>query len=307
LVIRKSVWMIGFRDELEEVDDINESDLEVWNQVAEKCGGSERFVSRNITAGGHDNIWPTHLVVGCPVPDSEALGAMCNCVVHVEVLEMILLVCDNDVDVVHALETVIRDGKEAVSIWGQVDTDDFWALIGYDIEETWILVSEAVVVLSPYCSGKENIQRGDFGTPFNLETLLNPLAVLVDHRVDDVDERFVAVKKAMSSREDVALKPTFASVFTEDFHHTASERQISTVFILFEIFAHPDLLASFVYLAKFVGLGLVGAEDAKIVHVARHHISKELGHVSHAGKEGDTRFNFLELIISKIGHIERLA
>ena len=41
--------------------------------------------------------------------------------------------------------------------------------------------------------------------PLYLETLLDPLAVLVNHGVDDVNERLVAVEQAVSSGENVAF------------------------------------------------------------------------------------------------------
>ena len=71
-------------------------------------------------------------------------------------------------------------GEQAVAIRGQVDTHDFGALVGNNIKETRILVGEAIMVLSPDNSRQEDVERGDLGTPFHLETLLNPLAVLGD-------------------------------------------------------------------------------------------------------------------------------
>ena len=42
------------------------------------------------------------------MPDTYTLRAVGDCILHVEVLEMHLLVCDNNVDVVLALEAVIH-------------------------------------------------------------------------------------------------------------------------------------------------------------------------------------------------------
>jgi len=39
---------------------------------------------------------------------------------------------------------------------------------------------------------------------------LQPLRVLVEHRVDDVHEGLVAVEQAMPAGEDVALEPALA-------------------------------------------------------------------------------------------------
>src|SRR4029434_3921877 len=41
---------------------------------------------------------------------------------------------------------------------------------------------------------------------------LQPLCVLVEHRVDDVDERLVAVEEPVPAREQVTLEPSLAHV-----------------------------------------------------------------------------------------------
>lgn len=61
---------------------------------------------------------------------------------------MILLIGDNNVDVVLRAEAVVSNRKQAVRVWRKVDADDFGRFICNDIEEAWILVGEAVVVLS---------------------------------------------------------------------------------------------------------------------------------------------------------------
>lgn len=150
---------------------------------------------RHVAARYHYDVRLAALVVAGPVPDSDALGAVLNSLLHVEVLQMLLLVRDNDVDVVGAAEAMVHNGEEAVAVWGQVDADDFWALVGDYVEEAGVLVREAVVVLSPDCGCEEDVERGDFLAPFDFEAFLEPLAVLVDHGVNDVDEGFVAVEK----------------------------------------------------------------------------------------------------------------
>lgn len=60
---------------------------------------------------------------------------------------MVLFVGDDDVDVICAAETVVHAGKKTVSVGWEVDSYDFWALVGDDIEESGILMGEAIVVL----------------------------------------------------------------------------------------------------------------------------------------------------------------
>ena len=47
---------------------------------------------------------------------------------------------------------------------------------------------KAIVILTPDSCSQENIQGCNLCTPFNLEGFLDPLAMLVNHRVDDVNE-----------------------------------------------------------------------------------------------------------------------
>src|SRR5665647_702443 len=48
-------------------------------------------------------------------------------------------------------------------------------------------VGETVVVLAPHVRGQQDVERGDRPTPRDLPGHLQPLGVLVEHRVDDVD------------------------------------------------------------------------------------------------------------------------
>ena len=58
---------------------------------------------------------------------------------------------------------------------------------------------ETIVVLAPDSRCQEDIQGCNLLSPLDLQTLLNPFAVLIDHTVNDMDERFIAVEQAMSS------------------------------------------------------------------------------------------------------------
>jgi hypothetical protein len=55
-------------------------------------------------------------------------------------------------------------------------------------------MGEAIVVLSLDSCSDEDVKRGNSSSPFHIKTFLDPLAVLVDYRVDDVDERLIAVE-----------------------------------------------------------------------------------------------------------------
>jgi len=69
--------------------------------------------------------------------------------------------------------------QKTVSVRREVDANDIRALVGHNIEEAGILVREAVVVLPPNHRRQQDVERGNLGTPFHLQTLLKPLAVLL--------------------------------------------------------------------------------------------------------------------------------
>src|SRR5665647_3802533 len=82
------------------------------------------------------------------------------------------------------------------------------------VQEARVLVGEPVVVLLPNVGGEQVVQRGDVAPPGKLRCDLEPFGVLVEHRVDDVDECLVAVEQPVSSGEQVPLEPAFTLVLT---------------------------------------------------------------------------------------------
>ena len=54
---------------------------------------------------------------------------------------------------------------------------------------------------------------------------LQPLGVLVEHRVDDVDERLVAAEEAVPAGQQVTLQPALALVLAQHLHHSTIRTQ----------------------------------------------------------------------------------
>ena len=73
-------------------------------------------------------------------------------------------------------------------------------------------MAEAVVVLPPYMRGQQIIERGDRAPPRECRANLQPLGVLVEHRIDDVDECLVAGEQAVSAGEQITFEPALAQV-----------------------------------------------------------------------------------------------
>src|SRR5262245_61684436 len=94
------------------------------------------------------------------------------------------------------------------------------------VNESRILMAQSIVILTPDMRAKEIIEGSDRPPPRNLVAGLEPLGVLIEHRVDDVDEGFIAREEAVPAGQQIALQPTLALVFTEHLHHAAIRTEL---------------------------------------------------------------------------------
>jgi hypothetical protein len=161
--------------------------------------------------------------------------------------------------------------------------------------------------LTPHRAGEQDVERGHGLTPGHLKTLLDPLGVLVDHRVDDVHEWLVAVEKSMATREDVAFKPTLHGVLRQHLHDSALRAEVSTILVLWQVSVHPDLLSSLVDLAELVALRLIRAHDAERLLVVADDRVEEFGELAHAWSGGDARLVDLHCEFAEVLQAERSA
>ena len=111
-----------------------------------------------IATGCKDNISLAALIVAGPVPNTNAFCAMLNSVLGPEKLDMLLLIGDNHIDIVHAAEAMVHHGQEAVSIWRKVYAYYLGVFVCDDVQEPGILMREAVVVLSPDNGSEKKIE-----------------------------------------------------------------------------------------------------------------------------------------------------
>src|SRR5436190_2152865 len=81
-------------------------------------------------------------------------------------------------------QAVVDDGEQRVRVGRQVDAHDVGLLVDDVVDEAGILVAEAVVVLPPDVRRQEIVERGDGTPPRDVPRGLQPLRVLVEHRVD---------------------------------------------------------------------------------------------------------------------------
>ena len=151
---------------------------------------------------------------------------MLCCSVAIQPLGRRLLTRNDHIDVVAAPEAVIDNGEQGVRVRWQIDADNVCLLVHHMIDEARVLVAEAIVILAPDMGGQEIGERGDRLAPSDLAGNVQPLGVLVEHRVHNVDEGFVAGEEAMAAGEQVALEPALAEVFAENLHHPPVRRDL---------------------------------------------------------------------------------
>jgi len=75
---------------------------------------------RDVASAAQDDVgFLTFGYVGCPLPDRGTEREVLDGRVHVELLELRLLVYGDEVDVITASETVVGAGEERVGVGGR--------------------------------------------------------------------------------------------------------------------------------------------------------------------------------------------
>lgn len=149
------------------------------------------------------------------------------------------------------------------------------ALVHDHVEETGVLVGEAVVVLPPHGAGDEQVHGRDLRPPREQVADGQPLRMLVEHRIDDVGERLVGAEEPVAAGEHVALEHAFERVLAEHLDD-AAVREFGAVRVFREVLLQPHLLGHFVNRLQLVGGVLVRAEDAEVRHVGLHDVAEEV-------------------------------
>src|SRR5271165_6285448 len=93
------------------------------------------------------------------------------------------------------------------------------------IDEARILVGKTIVILAPDMRTQQVVERCNLAPPGESRGDLQPLGVLIEHRINDVNERLVAVEQPVSSGEQVAFEPTLALMLAQHLHDWAALRQ----------------------------------------------------------------------------------
>ena len=198
-----------------EIDDVDHADFQIGQMLTQDRHGSQDLQRGRVAAAGHHHVRFAALIVAGPLPDADSFGAMHNRLFHGQPLRQCMFAGHDHVHIVPAAQTVIENRQQAVGIGRQVDPHDIGLLVDDVVKEAWILVREAVVILLPDMGGEQIIQRGDRPPPGQFPCDLQPLGVLAEHRVDDANERLIAVEQPVPARQQISFEPALTLVLAE--------------------------------------------------------------------------------------------
>src|ERR1035438_781035 len=144
------MWVFSAWLQLEQVNNVDKSDFQVRKPFSEQGSGGQCFLGGDITRCSKDNIRFLTIIITGPIPDTDALCAVGNSGINIQVLQVALFVRDNDVDVIFRSQAMIGYGEQTVGIRREVDASYRRALIEHYIQKARVLVRKAIVILTPY-------------------------------------------------------------------------------------------------------------------------------------------------------------
>mmetsp|Transcript_5277 Transcript_5277/g.17823 ORF Transcript_5277/g.17823 Transcript_5277/m.17823 type:complete len:490 (+) Transcript_5277:1099-2568(+) len=210
-----------------ELDDVDEAQGHVRGALLEEGRGGDGLEGGHVAAAREDGGGRrAHGRRRGEGPLGEALRHGASGLLGAEPLGHGVLARHDGVDPVLAREALRRHGEERVCVRREVGTHHGALLGGQVVQEAGGLVGVAVVVLAPGVGGEEHVEARHGLAPADLEGRLEPLGVLVDHRVHELGKGLVGGEHAVAPRQHVALEPPLARVLREDLHHAAVRRRV---------------------------------------------------------------------------------
>ncbi len=143
------------RLQLHEINDINHPDFQIGHMLAKDGNGSQNLQRGRVAAAGHHDVRLGVLVVAGPLPDANSFRAMHDRGVHGQPLWEGVLACHHHIDVIPAAQAVIENRQQAIGVGRKVNPHDIGLLVDDMVDETGILVREAVVILLPDMRGEQ--------------------------------------------------------------------------------------------------------------------------------------------------------
>ena len=155
LGIGQTVRMLPLGLQLHQVNHVDNANLEFGQLFPQDGYGSQRFERRCLAAARHNNVRFCALIVGRPLPDADALGAVLHSLLHGQPLRTRMLGRHDDVDIVAALDAVIEAAEQAgLHPGGRYRRTTSAFFIG-DVVRNRVLMGKAVVVLLPYVGSED--------------------------------------------------------------------------------------------------------------------------------------------------------
>src|SRR3989344_839360 len=201
ILIAQSMRMFFLWLERHQIHDVDDANFQSGRELSQYLYRCERLQCWHIPGACHDDVGLFMVIVAREVPDTDPRCAVFDSVLHGEPLQCRLFSGNDDIDVVAATKAVVGDGEEGICIRWQIDADDFGLLVYDVINESWILVGKAIVVLLPDVRCEEDVERRNGPSPWDLARDLQPFGMLIEHRVYDVDECLVAGEESVTSSE----------------------------------------------------------------------------------------------------------
>ena len=199
--------MFALRLKLHEIHHIYDPNFQIGNLLAKKVHRSQRLQGGNISGTGHDHIGLSAFVVTGPFSNPDTSCAMLDGRIHAEKLQTRLFPRDNSVDEISTSETFIRDNQQAIGIRRQINSDHFGFFVGHMINKPRALMRKSIVILPPHMGHQKIIEWGNGSSvPGDLGSRhFHPLGMLVEHRIDKVNECFIAGEKSVTSSQQIAF------------------------------------------------------------------------------------------------------
>jgi hypothetical protein len=97
IIVAEAVRMLCLRLQGHQINNIDDTDLEVRHMLEQEIDGSKCLERRHVARAGHDHIGLATAIVACPFPYADAVRAMLDRSVHVEPLRLRLLARDDDI------------------------------------------------------------------------------------------------------------------------------------------------------------------------------------------------------------------
>src|SRR5437899_577685 len=89
------------------------------------------------------------------------------------------------------------------------------------------------MVLAPNMGAKQVIERRHRPPPGNILADLQPLGVLIEHRIDNMDEGLVAVEKTVAACKKIAFEPALTEVLAQNLHYAAVRTEMDIEWLAF--------------------------------------------------------------------------